>query len=217
MKPGKLSPAAEPSPVGASQPGPAGPSIPPEAERSWVGLDDFRNRRYSPGRSWPVRAGWYMVSLIVFESGWFPIHAFKAWLLRRFGARIGKGLVIKPQVRIKYPWRLTVGDHCWIGQGAWIDNLDDVELGSHVCISQGVYFCTGSHDHRRRTFDLITAPIVVQNGAWIGAQAMLLPGCTVGANSLVAAGTVVRFDVGRAQVVAGNPAQVVSGRDEPSS
>jgi putative colanic acid biosynthesis acetyltransferase WcaF len=156
---------------------------------------------------------WYFVSLAVFESGWFPLVRPKCWLLRLFGATIGIGLVIKPQVWIKYPWRLVVGDHCWIGQGVWIDNLADVQLGSHVCVSQQVYICTGSHDHRKPTFDLITRPVEVGNGAWLGARALILGGVSIGANAVVAGGSVVVKDVPAATIVAGNPARPVGSRE----
>lgn len=180
---------------------------------AWVDLSTFDNPEYNPGRGRLVRTLWYYCSLIVFESGWFPLSGAKARLLRLFGARIGRGLVIKPHVRIKYPWRLTVGDHCWIGQEAWIDNLADVEIGSHVCISQRTYLCTGSHDYRRSTFDLITKPILIEPGAWIGASATLLPGVKVGANSLVAGGSVVTRNVDSAIIVGGNPARVIARRE----
>ncbi len=110
-------------------------------------------------------------------------------------AKLGRGLVIKPRVWIKYPWRLVVGNHCWIGQGVGIDNLVDVRIGSHVCLSQQVYLCTGSHDYRRRSFDLITQPIEIGDGAWLGVRALVLPGVTVGANAIAAGGSVVVKDV----------------------
>ena len=103
----------------------------------------------------------------LFENGLFPFNGLSS-LLRAFGAQIGRGVVIKPDVRIKFPWRLVVGKHTWIGQEAWIDNIAEVTIGSHVCISQGVYLCTGSHDHRKRAFDLIHKPIRVGDGAWLG-------------------------------------------------
>ena len=175
-------------------------------------LSWFDNRWYSPGRGRVVRAFWYLVSLVVFESGWVPLMPPKRWLLRLFGARIGRGLVIKPGVWIKYPWRLVVGDHCWIGQGVWIDNLADVRLGSHVCVSQQVYVCTGSHDHRKPTFDLITRPVEVGSGAWLGARALILGGVSVGANAVLAAGSIVTKDVPAATIVAGNPAREIGVR-----
>jgi len=174
---------------------------------SWVDLSSFDNAWYRPGRGPIVRTAWYFVSLIFFESGWVPLSWPKRKLLRLFGARIGDGLVIKPHVRIKYPWRLVVGDHCWIGQEAWIDNLADVRLGNHVCVSQQVYICTGSHDHRKRAFDLVTRPVEIDDGAWLGARGLILGGVKIGANAIVAAGSVVTRDVPPAAIMAGNPAR----------
>ena len=91
------------------------PANAPADGQSWVDLGSFSNPEYDPGRGLLVRTVWYFVSLLVFESGWIPISRLKTSLLRLFGASVGVGLVIKPHVRIKYPWRLVVGDHCWIG------------------------------------------------------------------------------------------------------
>ena len=178
----------------------------PEHGEAWVDLASFSNPEYDPGRGILIRTVWYFLSLTVFESGWVPLGRLKIWLLRAFGAKIGEGLVIKPHVRIKHPWRLTLGDHCWIGQGTWIDNIEDVHVGSHVCVSQLTYFCTGNHDYRRRTFDLDARPIRVEDGAWLGARCLILGGITIGANAVVAAGSVVNRDVEAAAIVRGNPA-----------
>jgi putative colanic acid biosynthesis acetyltransferase WcaF len=193
---------------------PAAPPAVPAA--SWVDLAAFDNPEYSPGRGIVLRMLWYYCSLLVFESGWLPVSGPKARLLRLFGARVGVGLVIKPNVRIKYPWRLVVGDHCWIGQGAWIDNIEDVRIGNHVCVSQLVYFCTGSHDYRRRKFDLSARPIAVADGAWIGARATLLPGVSIGSNAVVAGGSVVTKSVDAAAIVGGNPAKLIARREPPA-
>lgn len=194
----------------------SGPDRAADADvRAWVDLAAFDNRRYDPGRGGAVRCLWYLVSLLLFEGGWFPFSRFKCWLLRRFGATIGRGVTIKPHVRIKYPWRLTVGDHCWIGQEAWIDNIEDVWIGSHVCVSQQTYLCTGSHDYRRRSFDLLARPIRVEDGAWLGARSLLLGGTTVGANAIVSAGSVAMRDVPPGTIVCGNPAAVQRPRPEP--
>lgn len=183
-----------------------------ERASSFVDLSTFRNLNYDPGRGPLVRILWYFLSLLFFETGCFPLKRIKTVLLRLFGADIGTGLVIKPHVRIKNPWRLKVGDHCWIGQDVWMDNIEDVHLGNHVCVSQKAYFCTGSHDHRCTTFDLIAKPIVVHDGAWVGAGALLLGGVTIQANAIVAAGSVVTKDVEAGQIVGGNPAKMIGRR-----
>jgi putative colanic acid biosynthesis acetyltransferase WcaF len=187
-----------------------------ERAGAWVDLATFSNLEYDPGGGKLGRIAWYFVSLVLFESGWFPLVRPKVAVLRIFGARVGRGVVIKPNVRIKYPWRLTIGDHCWIGQSAWIDNLADVEIGGHVCISQGCYLCTGSHNYQRKSFDLVVRRIRLDNGAWIGARSIVLGGVVVGANALVAAGSVVTKDVPSAAIVGGNPAQIIRQRDPPS-
>ncbi len=195
---------------------PAQAAIKPPSPAAWVDLSIYDNSDYDAGRGLLVRTLWYYVSLLLFESGWMPASGFKCQVLRVFGARIGEGVVIKPNVRVKFPWRLTIGDHCWIGQEAWIDNMANVHIGSHACISQAVYLCTGSHDYRQESFDLITKPIAIGDGAWIGARATVLPGVTVGANGLVAGGSIVTKDVESATVVAGNPARQIAVREPPS-
>jgi len=182
---------------------------------SWVDLASYDNRSYSPGRNRLVRGLWYFISLAIFESGWVPLARPKRWLLQLFGASIGRGLVIKPQVWIKYPWRLALGEHCWIGRGVWIDNLADVQFHDHVCVSQQVYICTGSHNYRRPSFDLITRPVEVGNGVWLGARALVLGGVSIGANAVVAAGSIVTSDVSAATVVAGNPARPLGKTRRP--
>lgn len=195
--------ATETSPVAAE---------PESPESVLVDLSRFDNSDYDPGRGTFVRTAWYFCSLLVFESGWFPLSGPKRTILRLFGAEIGVGVVIKPHVRIKYPWRLRVGDHCWIGQNAWLDNLADITIGNHVCISQLAYLCTGSHDHRRPTFDLIIGPITVHDGAWVGARATVLQNVTIGAGAIVAAGSVVYRDVAPQTILAGNPPKKIGQR-----
>jgi putative colanic acid biosynthesis acetyltransferase WcaF len=175
-------------------------------------LSTFSNAEYNPGRGFFVRALWYYCSLLIFESGWLPVSGIKTRLLRLFGAKIGQGVVFKPHVRIKYPWRLVIGDHCLIGQNVWFDNIEDVTLGNHVCVSQLAFFCTGSHDHRSPKFDLIAKPIVVQDGAWIGARATLMGGIVVHANAITAAGSVVVKDAPAATIVGGCPAREIASR-----
>lgn len=185
--------------------------------KSWLDLSAFDNSDYDPGRGKLIRTLWYFVSVWFLESGCFPFNGLKLWLLRSFGAKIGQGVTIKPNVRVKFPWMLTIGDHCWIGQEVWIDNMAPVTIGSHVCISQKSYFCTGSHDHRRRTFDLITGPITVDDGAWVGAAAVLLQNVSIGANALVASGSIVVKDVDPGVIVGGNPAKPIGKRERPES
>ena len=133
-------------------------------------------------------------------------------LLRMTGASVGAGVVIKPRVTIKYPWKLTVGDNSWIGEQVWIDNLDQVTIGAHVCISQGALLLCGNHDYKKPTFDLITGPIVLENGVWIGAKASVGPGVTCGSYSVLAMGSVATKNLEEWIVYQGNPALAVRQR-----
>lgn len=162
---------------------------------------------YRPGRSFPVRAMWLLVEAFFLLNPIVTSYRFKAALLRLFGATIGDGLVIKPGVHVKYPWRLTVGEHCWIGERAWIDNMEDVTLGSHVVVSQGAYLCTGNHDWADPVMPLAPRPIVVEDGAWVGAFARVAPGRTIRTGSVLALGAVALADTEPWGIHSGNPAQ----------
>lgn len=167
---------------------------------------------YRPGRPFAVRALWLVVEAVVLLNPVVTSYRFKAGLLRLFGARIGEGLVIKPGVHVKYPWRLTVGDHSWLGERAWIDNMEDVTLGSNVVISQGAYLCTGNHDWSDPVMPLAPRPIVVEDGAWIGAFARVAPGRTVRAGSILSLGAVALDDTEPWGIHAGNPATLIGRR-----
>jgi len=145
-------------------------------------------------------------------SSWLPGSAWRRLLLRLYGARIGCGGRIKPGIRITSPWLLVVGEHCWLGEDLWIDNLIEVRIGDHVCLSQAAYLCTGNHDYRRSSFDLRLGAIEVKSHAWIAAHSVLAPGVTVGCGSIVVLGSVVLNDVPPNSIVRGNPAQVVGQR-----
>ena len=132
--------------------------------------------------------------------------------MRLFGARIGNGVDIKPRVRIKFPWKLTVGDDSWIGEGVWIDNLADVKIGSHCCISQAAYLCTGSHDWSKPGFDLITASIDIKDGSWICARSIVGPGVATGEGSVLALGSVATRDLAPWSVYSGVPAVRIKTR-----
>jgi len=177
-----------------------------------IDLSRFDNSWYSPGRNLVWRALWFFVGAPLLRSALIPFAGFRRWLLRLFGARIGANVMIKPGVRVKYPWLLSVGDHSWIGEDCWIDNLADVTIGSNVCISQGAYLCTGNHDWSDPAFGLIVRPIVICDGAWVCARATIAPGVTLHEGAVAAAGSVVTKDVPPYEIHAGNPAHFVRRR-----
>ncbi|HAS34888.1 MAG TPA: colanic acid biosynthesis acetyltransferase WcaF [Flavobacteriales bacterium] len=140
-------------------------------------LDQYDNSWYHPGPKWKI-ALWYAVSMAFFRTAIPYSSRLKVGLLRMFGAKIGRGVIIKPSVIIKYPWKLSIGDHSWIGEQVWIDNLDEVTIGNHCCISQGAMLLCGNHNYKKPTFDLMIKPIVLEDGVWIGARCLVGPGVT---------------------------------------
>lgn len=174
-------------------------------------LDHFENRDFSRGRPAIVEAAWIAAQYLILSNP-LPGSWFRRWALRVFGAKLGKGVVIKPGVIIKFPWRLSIGDHTWLGERVWIDNLAPVTIGSHCCLSQSAYLCTGSHDWSTKAFDLITKPIVVGDCAWIAAGSAVGPGVTIGSGVVLSLGAVATKDLNPWSVYAGNPAQYVKPR-----
>jgi len=173
--------------------------------------------RYSPGQfnrgAGVMKEGlWLVISLILFRLCPFSFSALKCSVLRAFGARIGRNVTIKPQVKITFPWKLAVGDHVWLGEECWLLNLERIVIGSHVCISQRAFLCTGSHNFKRATFDLITQPIALEDGVWIGASGWVGPGVTLGSHAVLTAGSVAAKNLDANGIYRGNPAELVRQR-----
>ncbi len=175
-----------------------------------VDLSTFNNNWYKPGSA-VRRVLWYFVELIFFRSA-FPFSGCKVFLLKCFGARVGKGVVIKPHVCIKYPWKLRVGSFVWIGEYAWIDNLGVVTMGDHCCISQGALLLCGNHDYKKPTFDLMVGDITLEDGVWIGAKSTVCPGVTCRSHAVLAVGSVASRDLEAYGIYRGNPAEKVKIR-----
>ena len=167
---------------------------------------------YRPGRPFVVRALWLVAEALVLLNPVVTSYALKRWLLRRFGARVGRGVVIKPSVHVKYPWRLELGDWCWLGERAWIDNFVTVRIGASACVSQGAYLCTGNHDWSDPGMRRVVAPVAVEDGAWVGAFACVAPGVTVGAEAVLTLGSVLLHDAEPGGIYQGNPAEWVKER-----
>jgi putative colanic acid biosynthesis acetyltransferase WcaF len=177
-----------------------------------VDLSQFDNSWYSPGKGTFLRALWFFFGSPLLCSTLNPSSRLKCWLLRIFGAKVGVGVVIKPGVRVKYPWLLTVGDHTWIGEDVWIDNLAKVELGSSVCLSQGAYLCTGNHDWSDPRFGLALGPISIESASWIGARSIVCPGVRSRRGAVLSAGSVANQQLAEYSVYQGNPAKYVRPR-----
>lgn len=177
-----------------------------------VRLKTFNTGNFDKGAGYPKIIIWYLINALIVRASWNPFMRIKIILLRLFGAKIGKGLIIKNNVCIKFPWKLTIGDNVWLGEQVWIDNLDNVTIGDNVCISQGALLLTGNHDYTLTSFDYRNAPISIEDGAWIGAKSVVCPGVTVKSHAILTVGSIATKNMDAYKVYQGNPAAAVRNR-----
>lgn len=174
----------------------------------------------APGAASELRASpllvyaWQLAELLLVSNRLQVSSRLRVAVLRRFGAKIGTGVVFRPRTRVKSPWNLEIGDRCWIGDGVWFHNRDRITVGHDAVISQEAYLTTGAHAFRS-DMGLITKPIVIEDGAWITSRCVVLGGSHVGRSALVSPLTVVRGDV-PANTIISSPAPVVVGERFPS-
>ncbi len=177
-----------------------------QREQLKVDLSKFNNDWYSSGASNFKRTVWFIINAIFFLNPLNPLSSLKRILLRLFGSSIGRGVIIKPNVNIKYPWKLTIGNNVWIGEGVWIDNLAPVTINDNVSISQGALLLTGSHNYKNIGFDLIVKQIILEEGVWIGAKSIVCPGVTCRSHSILTVGSVATADLEPYVIYQGIPA-----------
>ncbi|MBK1833645.1 WcaF family extracellular polysaccharide biosynthesis acetyltransferase [Roseibacillus ishigakijimensis] len=158
------------------------------------------------GRDKGVEVVWYLLKCLFFLSPLPWPSSWKVKILRSFGAKVGDGVVIKPRVNIHFPWKLIVGDHVWLGEELFILNFEPITIGSNSCLSQRAFLCAGNHDFRDEAFSYRNAPITISEGVWVGAQCFVGPGVTVGAETVLTAGSIVTKDIPENRIFGGNPA-----------
>jgi putative colanic acid biosynthesis acetyltransferase WcaF len=171
-----------------------------------VDLSSYSSAHFDRGASKLRELIWLLVSLVLFRLCPLSLSPLKRAVLRAFGARIGRDVTIKPQVKITFPWKLEIGDHVWLGEECWLLNLERIAIGNHVCISQRAFLCTGSHNYKSPTFNLIVKPIQVGDGAWLGAGCWVGPGVTVGNHAVLTAGSMTTKNLEPFGIYRGNPA-----------
>jgi putative colanic acid biosynthesis acetyltransferase WcaF len=175
-------------------------------------LSRFNNDWYDHGPRWKVVL-WFLANSFILNT-YLPLPVrVRVSLLRLFGAKIGKGVMIKPAVNVKYPWLLQVGDYVWIGEQVWIDNLSKVQIGNNVCLSQGAMILTGNHNYRASTFDLTTQPITLDDGVWIGAKAVVCAGVRCESHAVLSVNSVATHSLNAYGIYQGNPAKWVRQRN----
>ena len=176
-----------------------------------VGLREYDKSIFYRGRSAFVECLWLILDAVLVRSR-IPGSKHRRLILRAFGAKIGKRVLFKPGVRIKFPWRLEIANDSWIGEDVWIDNLGLVQIGENCCISQGAYICTGNHNWTVPTFNLIVRPVKIEDNAWIASQTIVGPGVVVGTGAVLSLGSVATSDLEPWGVYQGSPATLVKRR-----
>lgn len=177
-----------------------------------VDLSRYSAAHFDRGASRLKEMLWVLVRCVFFAPAFPWPSAWRVFLLRCFGAQIGKHVVIRSRVNIHFPWRLEVGDYVWMGEEVWLLSLAKIKIESHVCLSQRAFLCTGNHDFTSPVFDLITEPINVESGAWIGAGSFVAAGITVSTHAVLTSGSVATKDLAPFGIYQGNPAVHIKER-----
>ena len=170
------------------------------APGSRFNLAGFLGTGYDKGRPRSTQLLWLVVSRTIVMKWWCP-SPVRVRILRMFGAQIGEGTLIRADVKIHWPWKLRVDAHTWIGEEAWILNLEPVTIGTNTCVSQGVFICTGSHDRKSPTFEFDNAPITIGDSVWIATRATILRGVHIADGATVGAGALVTRNVATSETI----------------
>jgi putative colanic acid biosynthesis acetyltransferase WcaF len=175
-----------------------------------VEFQDLAKFRVPPGfrgRSAPIVLLWQFVQATLFGLSPQPFYGWRRGLLRIFGAKIGRSVLVRSTARFTYPWKVEVGDFSWIGDHVEIYSLDKISVGRHAVVSQRSYLCAGSHDMNDVAFAYVTAPITVGDQAWIASDVFVAPGVTIGRGAVVGARSTVFDDIPPETVAFGEPAR----------
>ncbi len=176
-----------------------------------VQLNTFDNQNFNGGAGKFKRILWHFTNGIFFKS-FFHFYSLKVGILRCFGATVGRNVVIKPYVNIKYPWNIVIGNDVWIGEEVWIDSLDKVIIGNDVCISQGALLLCGNHNYHKTSFDLMVGKIILEDGVWIGAKSVVCANVICHSHSVLGVLGVATRNLEQYTIYRGNPAEPVKKR-----
>ena len=174
-------------------------------------LSSFNNSWYRPGGKIKIIT-WFFFNAFFVKNKYNPSSLVKKMVLKLFGAKIDKGVIIKPGVSVKYPWKLKIGKNSWIGEDVWIDNLDEVNIGNDVCVSQGAMLLCGNHDYKKTSFDLMIGPITLEDGVWIGAKSIVTQNVNCQSHSILAVQSVASSNLSKFGIYKGNPAVKIRDR-----
>lgn len=168
--------------------------------------DSFRGRN-----RWVLQLWQFVESTFFRHSPWIA-NDFRCWILRCFGAKIGKKVVVRPTVKIPYPWKITIGDYSWVGEDVVLYSLAHIYIGSNTVISQRSYLCAGYHDYQSLRFEVLGDPVVIADQVWIATDVFIAPGVTVGKGTVVGARSSVFQSMPEYKICIGSPCRPIKDR-----
>ncbi len=175
-------------------------------------LSTFKLPANFRGRSALIVQLWWLVQATFFRGSPQFAYGFRNWILRRFGAQVGRDAVIRPTATITYPWKVKIGDYAWIGDHAVLYSLGEIDIGAHAVVSQSGYLCAADHDYTRSDFPIRDRKISIGEQAWLAADVFVAPGVTIGAGAVIGARSSVFHDIPAGMVCFGSPARQVKSR-----
>lgn len=155
---------------------------------------------------------WWIVQGTLFGMSPQFMFGWRRWLLRRFGAQVGQGVLLRPSVRVTYPWKVSIGDHAWIGDDVVLYSLGEIEIGEDAVVSQRSYLCAASHDYTQVDFPIFAQKVTIGPEAWLATDVFVAPGVTVGEGAVVGARSSVFHDLPPRMVCVGSPAKAIKPR-----
>tara|TARA_R110001592_G_scaffold214779_2_gene467805 strand:- start:1850 stop:2398 length:549 start_codon:yes stop_codon:yes gene_type:complete len=175
-------------------------------------LSKFKLPKNFRGRNVITVQLWWLVQATLFRFSPQVMYGWRRFLLRIFGAKIGKKVIIRPTVKITYPWKINIGNYSWIGDDVTLYSLGEIEIGPNVVISQKAYLCTGSHDYKTENFSIYSKKINIKKGCWIATDVFISPGITIEENTVVGSRSSVYTSLPKNKICIGNPARPVKDR-----
>jgi len=175
-------------------------------------LNNFKLPAGFRGRvGWKVQLWWIIQAVLLKSSPQF-MYGWRRFLLRRFGARIGKRALIRSSVHIQYPWKVSIGDYSWIGDNVVLYSLGEIIIGSNTVISQKTYLCAATHDYNQKTFPIYAKPVIIEKECWLATDVFVGPGVTIGEGTVVGARSSVFTSLPPRKICFGSPAKIIKDR-----
>ena len=175
-------------------------------------LNKFKLPENFRGRSKVIVQLWWIVDFWFFKPSPQIMYGWRRWLLRLFGAKIGRNVIIRPTVVVTYPWKVSVGENSMIGDNVNIYSLGEIDIGSNVVISQKSYLASASHEYDKIDFPIWSKKITIKDGCWLATDVYIGPGVTIGKNTVVGARSSVFKDLPSNKVCLGSPAKEIKDR-----